>query len=85
MSAFGVVANNLNAVNGLLANQQRMINKFKLCWTCQKNKSTEGGKITMLPGLFKFVCSQCVVIGQFKKDEKLRLEAIRTQQAGRTL
>ena len=41
--------------------------KSKLCWGCQTNKKTTGGKITMLPGFFKFVCKECVTAARERK------------------
>ena len=55
-----IVADNLNAVNPLINVKQRMNKAPKMCWKCQKSKSTIGGHIKMYPGLMKFICKDCM-------------------------
>lgn len=43
------------------ANEAGAMNRRKkLCWKCQKNKSTTGGKLILKPGLHMFVCKDCM-------------------------
>jgi hypothetical protein len=44
---------------------------YKLCWGCQCSKSTLGGKQTLLPGFYKFVCKECVEAAQIKRATRL--------------
>ena len=34
--------------------------KKKTCWKCQKDKSTRDGYLNIKPGLFKFICKDCL-------------------------
>lgn len=38
---------------------RKAMNKKKLCWKCQKDKSTYGGFLKIQPGLHKFICKEC--------------------------
>jgi hypothetical protein len=55
-----IVAENLSAVNLLLNVKQQMNNALKMCWKCQKSKSSVGGHIKTYPGLMKFICKDCM-------------------------
>ena len=55
-----IIGDNLRAVNPLLDAKQRMNSAPKMCWKCQKSKSTVGGHIKTYPGLMKFICKDCM-------------------------
>jgi len=55
-----VVADNLSAVNPYLSAKRAMGAKKKMCWRCQKDKSTVGGHIKAFTGgPMKFICKEC--------------------------
>lgn len=54
-----LIGDNLNAVNPLLAAQQAMNGKKRMCWKCQKEKYTRDGRMILRPGLMMFVCKEC--------------------------
>lgn len=57
-----VIADNLTSVNPYLGYKQAIVSKKKLCWSCQKDKSTKNGHIkTFKNGPMKFVCEDCLV------------------------
>ena len=56
-----IVAENLYAVLPQSFENQAMAVKKKMCWKCQKDKSTIGGHIkTFKNGPMKFVCKECI-------------------------
>lgn len=55
----GVLAENMMAINPLLESERRMNTSFRMCWKCQKDKSTTGGRMVIKPGLHMFVCRDC--------------------------
>lgn len=56
-----LIADNVSAVNSHLNTVQMMNTRPKMCWRCQKDKQTKGGKITMFAGgPMKFICKECV-------------------------
>jgi hypothetical protein len=61
MSGFGTIGNNLTAVNPLLSHKQNMGKQKRLCLKCQTDQHTNGGKLKLLPGLFMFICKDCLV------------------------
>ena len=54
-----LIADNLSAVNPLLGAMQAQRGKKKMCWKCQKDKHTTGGRLLIKPGLMMFVCKDC--------------------------
>lgn len=63
-----VTAENLLAVNPYLAAKGAIANKKRVCWSCQKNKFTKGGHLDVRPGLFKFVCADCLAAKKAKHE-----------------
>lgn len=44
------------------------VNRRKLCWSCQKDKSTHGGHMDIRAGLHKFVCVDCMNAKKAKNE-----------------
>ena len=59
-SGFNLMANNISATKGMLELNARRNKKPRMCWACQKEKSTYQGKLVILPGFHKFVCKDCI-------------------------
>jgi len=57
---YSVVGQNLKAFQALNKNNKKMISKPKMCWKCQKEKDTKDGYLKILPGLYKFICKDCL-------------------------
>jgi late competence protein required for DNA uptake (superfamily II DNA/RNA helicase) len=56
-----IVAENLKAVMSFAEANQSMSRKKRMCWRCQKDKSTVGGHIKMfVGGPMKFICKECI-------------------------
>jgi len=56
-----VVAENVLATSANLNVERKMASKKRMCWKCQKDKSTIGGHIkTWNGGPMKFVCKECL-------------------------
>lgn len=56
-----IVAENIHAILPLSFAKQTMSGKKRMCWKCQKDKSTVGGNIkTFAGGPMKFVCKDCI-------------------------
>ena len=68
--AYGIIADNLNAVNPLLAAQTAQNRKKKLCWKCQKDKYITGGRLLIKPGFMLFVCKECEDVKAERLKEK---------------
>ena len=49
-------------------NRYRAMRK-KLCWKCQKDKSTRGGYVKAQAGLFKFICKDCMDAKKLKETK----------------
>jgi hypothetical protein len=54
------VAENLTTVNPMLSVNKHLATRWKLCWKCQQNKSTAGGRLKIVPGLMQFICKDCM-------------------------
>lgn len=52
--------------------KRNWVNKKKLCWKCQKEKSMVGGFIRAAPGFFKFVCKECCDAKKAKDESSNR-------------
>ena len=61
-------AENLLAMNPYLGAKQAMSGKRKTCWACQKNKFLKDGHLDIRPGLFKFVCADCIAAKKAKHE-----------------
>ena len=56
-----IVAENLRAALPHSFTKQEMAGKKRMCWKCQKDKSTVDGHIkTFKGGPMKFVCKDCL-------------------------
>ena len=56
-----IVAENLHAALPHQFAKQEMSTKKRMCWRCQKDKSTFGGHIkTFTGGPMKFICKDCI-------------------------
>lgn len=56
-----ILAENLNAVIPHQFTKQAMSKQKRMCWRCQKDKSTVDGHIKMFSGgPMKFVCKDCM-------------------------
>jgi len=64
-----ILAQNLMAVNTHLANTRELHGRPKMCWKCQKDKSTHGGYIKAQAGLFKFICKDCMDAKKLKETK----------------
>jgi len=60
MSTFSAVKQNIKAQAPMQADKRERITQPRCCWKCQKDKQTFGGKIVISPGLFMFVCKDCL-------------------------
>lgn len=67
-----LMAENVLAVMPLVGARQSMARRRKMCWSCQKEKSTVGGHLKIVPGLMKFVCAECVAAKKEKREEAQR-------------
>ena len=66
----GIIAENLLAMNPLLEAEQRMNSAFRMCWKCQKDKRTAGGRMLVKPGLHMFVCKECEDAKRAAKEKR---------------
>jgi hypothetical protein len=64
-----MLAQNLKAVNTHLDSQRELHGKPKMCWKCQKDKSTRGGYVKAQAGLFKFICKDCMDAKKLKETK----------------
>jgi len=55
-----VVAENLAASFAKRDHEKWMRKQWKMCWKCQKDKSPIGGYLRFMPGLYKFICKDCM-------------------------
>lgn len=56
-----IIAENLLATSANLNAERKMAGKKRMCWKCQKDKSTVEGLIkTWKGGPMKFVCKECL-------------------------
>ncbi len=55
-----VVAENLFATSAQRHHEKWMRGKWKMCWKCQKDKSTTGGYLRIAAGIHKFICKDCM-------------------------
>ena len=62
-----LMAENVLAATPDISTHQYMHRKWKMCWSCQKEKSTTGGHMKIVPGMMKFVCKECM---DAKKEKK---------------
>jgi hypothetical protein len=67
---FNVVASNIYALAPNAALNKRENKKPRMCWACQKDKSTHQGLIRIQAGLHKFVCKDCLDAKAAKKELK---------------
>lgn len=44
---------------------------YKLCWGCQTEQHTKNGKLSIIPGLSKFVCAACIAAARERKSQAL--------------
>jgi len=73
--AINVVSENIATLNPMLEHQRLMSRKKRLCWKCQKDKSTYGGSFTLLGqigGLMKFICKDCIDAKQLKEANETK-------------
>ena len=73
-TAKNIVAENITTLNAHLDNKRWMFTRKKLCWKCQKDKSTYGGSIKMMGGyvegaLARFICKDCIDLKQKQLKE----------------
>jgi hypothetical protein len=64
-----ILAQNLMAVNTHLDSKREFNNRPKMCWKCQKDKSTRGGYMKAQAGLFKFICKDCMDAKKLKETK----------------
>jgi hypothetical protein len=64
-----VLAQNLMAVNTHTNSQRELHRNPKMCWKCQKDKSTRGGYVKAQVGFFKFVCKDCMDAKKLKETK----------------
>ena len=57
---FNIMANNVLATTPDKNLKKYQNKKPKMCWICQKEKSTYQGSLILKPGLHKFVCKDCL-------------------------
>lgn len=57
---FDMLANNIHALAPNTELRKRENKKPRMCWACQKDKSTYQGLIRIQAGLYKFVCKDCL-------------------------
>ena len=61
LGARNIVAENLHAATPHQDTKKDMARRLRMCWKCQKDKSTFGGHLkTWLGGPMKFICKECV-------------------------
>lgn len=73
-TAKNIVAENIKTLTAHLDNERWMHKKKKLCWKCQKDKSTYGGSIKMMGGyvpgaVARFICKDCIDLKQKQLEE----------------
>jgi hypothetical protein len=67
---FDILANNIHALAPNTELNKRERKKPRMCWACQKDKSTYQGLIRIQAGLHKFVCKDCLDAKDAKKELK---------------
>ena len=65
-----IVGDNLSATSAKRRNEQWMHSKHKMCWKCQKDKSTKGGFLRIMAGLHKFICKDCMAAKELERIAK---------------
>lgn len=62
MKGNGVFAPTKLALSGAMSehSNKKKWTKTGLCWKCQEEKSTTGGRIRTAPGFRMFVCKECL-------------------------
>lgn len=68
MSSYSILKQNQIALSGQAGYKKWQNTRPRLCWSCQKEKQTTGGKIKTSPGFFKFVCKECIESKQKKES-----------------
>lgn len=62
-----IVRQNTTALAPRLANEYHMRRHPRTCWKCQKDKPILGGKQTLKPGFYMFVCKDCMDAKKLKE------------------
>jgi hypothetical protein len=72
MKGFGAkkISVNGNVFARNIENGSYQAYRKKLCWSCQKDKSTTGGKLKLAIGLSMFVCKECMDIASEKRKNR---------------
>ena len=69
-TGFKVLASNIYALAPNTELNKRENKKPRMCWACQKDKSTYQGLLRLQPGFHKFVCKDCLDAKAAKKELK---------------
>lgn len=70
-TGFNLLAQNVFAAKGLLADNRRMQRKKKMCWQCQKESVFEQGALLRITGaIHKYVCKECMDAKHAKQELK---------------
>ena len=57
----GILSENIRAMSPHTSANQSMSQKPRMCWKCQKDKTTIGGHLKMFTGgPMKFICKECI-------------------------
>ncbi len=68
-TGFNLLAQNVFAAKGLLADNQRRQRQKKMCWQCQKESAFEQGALLRITGaIHKYVCKQCMDAKRAKQE-----------------
>jgi hypothetical protein len=69
-TSFDMLSQNVFAVKGVLAENQRRKHKKRMCWQCQKESVFEQGALLKITGtLCKYVCKACMDAKQELKEK----------------
>ena len=69
-TGFNMLAQNVFAAKGVLADNQRRKYQKKMCWQCQKESAFEQGALLRITGaVCKYVCKACMDAKQELKDK----------------
>jgi len=66
-TGFNAVASNVFAMAPEAERRKYASRHPQLCWACQKEKPTLGGRLNITPGFHKFVCKDCCDASAAKK------------------
>ena len=70
-TGFNLLAQNVFAAKGLLADNQRRKRKKKMCWQCQKESVFEQGALLRITGaIHKYICKTCMDAKRAKQELK---------------